>query len=295
MRPELSDREAGSIDDKGISLLLDRECMFFNHKNVYSKTMEKRQRKLLKKITEVKHFLMEGEVIRFVSTGCSPASILEQVLGGALFLYLKRSLFVFTDRRIFHIPTHKDFSYRNSIAQILYADCKSIQIKGSRLVVEYRSGQREIFLAIPSYARKKIKAMIPSVSFDGHLSLKQQRTHLCPRCTGELQEDKYVCPGCHLEFKDKERAKRLSIIYPGGGYFYTGHPFLGIGDVIVETIFLILVATSTIGVARGVPGSTINLLIFAACLTFEKLITIYHANRFVGEYIPKDRDIVPIG
>ncbi len=26
--------------------------------------------------------------------------------------------------------------------------------------------------------------------------------------------------------------RKISIIYPGGGYFYTGHPFLGLRDAL---------------------------------------------------------------
>jgi len=273
---------------------LDREILFSNYKGDYKRGIEKRQTKLLKKTPFLKNFLKEGERILLITTGCSPTSFLEQFLTGWIFVYLKRSLFIFTNRRIFHIPTKSNYSYRNSIAQILYSDCKSIQIKRSRLIVEYKNGMKEKFLYIARKERRKIKALLPTISFEGPLSKSQKRIHLCPRCTTELEEGKYICENCYLEFKDKGEAKKISLIYPGGGYFYTRHPFLGISDAIVETILIILVILSLINMVHGVPGSGVSLCTFAILLAIEKALTVYHSNHFVKEFIPKDKEIKPI-
>jgi hypothetical protein len=272
-------------------LPVNRETIFSNHKNVYKKRVEKRQTKLIKKIPFIKSFLKEDEKILLITTGCSPTSILEQLLTGWIFIYLKRSLFIFTNKRIFHIPTKRDYSYRNSIAQILYPDCDSIQIKGRKLVVRYKNGKKEEFLYIASKEKMKIKALIATIPFEGYPSEIQKRIHLCPRCRKELEEGKYICPNCHLEFKDKDEARKISIIYPGGGYFYTRHPFLGFSDAIVETIILVYVIVSLIDVINGVEGSGADLCIFAIVLVYEKLITVYHSNHFIKEYIPKEKEI----
>jgi hypothetical protein len=294
MKSEVTNRTSITFEGDDFDLPLDRDFLFSDSKGVYRKKIEKRQKKLIGKIPEIKKFLGDGEKILFLSTGCSPASFLEQMLAGSIFIYLKRSLFVFTDRRLFHIPTKKDFSYRNAIAQIIYADCRSIEFKGSKMVVGYKNGEKEKFLYIPRHARKKIKALLPNLSFEGSPTLKQKRVHLCPRCTHELEEEKYTCPSCHLEFKGMSEARKISIIYPGGGYFYTGHPFLGLGDAIVETILLIFVVISLIGVTKGVRGSGTELAMFAVFLGLEKMITIYHSNHFIKEYIPKEKEIRPI-
>ena len=213
---------------------------------------------------------------------------------GWIFIYLKRSLFIFTNKRLFHIPTKRNYSYRYSIAHILYPDCDSIQLKGNRLVVGYKNGKKEKFLYIARKEKKKIKALIPTISFEGTPSEIQKRIHLCPRCTKELEEEKYICPHCFLEFKEKDKAKKISLIYPGGGYFYTRHPFLGVSDAIVETILLVLVIVSLIDAIKGVEGSGYELFPFAILLVIEKLISVYHSNHFIKEYIPKEKDIVPI-
>lgn len=286
-------------NQKVFGLPLDSEIIFSNHKDVYKKRIEKRQTKLLKKTTFLNNFLKEDERILLITTGCSPASILERFLTLYMFIFLKRSLFVFTNKRIFHIPTKIDYSYRNSIAQILYSDCNSIRIKGlifqPELVVEYKNEEKEEFVFIAEKEKKKIKALLPTISFEGSPDKPPKRIHLCPRCTSELEEGKCICENCRLEFKSKNEAIKISIIYPGGGYFYTRHPFLGIGDAIVGTALLIGVIASLTGVLNGVEGSEVVLITFAIVLVIEKVISVYHSNHFIKEYITKEKEIKTIG
>jgi len=294
MKSDSANHAAILHQEDSLDLPLDREILFSNHKGTYKKRIEKRQTRLLRNVASLKNFFKEDERILLITTGCSPTSILEQLLTGWIFIYLKRSLFIFTNKRIFHIPTKRNYSYRHSIAHILYPDCDSIQLKGNGLVVGYKNGKKEKFIYIARNERNKIKTLIPTISFEGTPSEIQKRVHLCPRCTKELEEEKYVCPYCFLEFKKKDKAKKISLIYPGGGYFYTRHPFLGISDAIVETILLVLVIVSLIDVTKGVEGSGVELFTFGILLVIEKAISVYHSNHFIKEYIPKEKDIVPI-
>ena len=81
--------------------------------------------------------------------------------------------------------------------------------------------------------RKKIKSILEKIPLEGDQSQIRERVHLCPRCAKELIKDQFTCPGCHLEFKSKEEGRRKSIIFPGGGYFYSGHFILGAMDAVV--------------------------------------------------------------
>lgn len=291
MNTDSTNQAENYVHEDLFDLPLDRETLFSNHKSKYKKGIEKRQTKLLKKVTFLKKFLQEDEKILLITTGCSPTSLLEQYLTGWIFIYIKRSLLVFTNKRIFHIPTKRDYTYRNSVAQILYPDCDSIQIKGRSLVAKYKTGKEEKFLYIGGSERKKIKTLLPGISFEGVPSKTQERVHLCPNCTKELEEGNYICPGCYLKFKDKDKGKKISLIYPGGGYFYTGHPFLGISDAIVETWLLVLVIFYLVEAINGVEGSGVAFVIFAIVLAIEKAITVYHSNHFIKEYIPVEKEI----
>ena len=100
-------------------LPVDREVLFSNHKGIYKKRIEKRQRKLIVKLSFLKPFLKNNEHIQLVTTGYSPLNSLAQYLTGFIFIYLKRSLFVFTNYRILHIPATSSYKYNNSIAQVI--------------------------------------------------------------------------------------------------------------------------------------------------------------------------------
>jgi len=99
-----------------------------------------------------------------------------------------------------------------------------------------------------------------------------------------------------LNSKIKKKQKK-SLIYPGGGYFYTRHPFLAIGDAIVET-GLIAIMISFINIINSVEGNTNELFIIFIILTIilaiEKAITIHHFNNCIREYITKEKKIRPI-
>ncbi|MBN1804925.1 MAG: hypothetical protein JW837_06715 [Sedimentisphaerales bacterium] len=291
MQQEIESIMESSDTQYTFDLPVNTDIMFSDHKNIYKKDIENRRRKLLQKASFIKPFLHENETILCITTGCSPAPLIEQFLTGWIIFYLKRSLFIFTNERIFHIPTKHDFSYRNSIAQILYTDCQSITVKGRTLTAEYRNGKKEKFFYIPSGENKKIKNLLRLLAPEGRPGPTMERTHLCPRCTNTLIKDQYVCPTCALEFKDKEQTKKISLLYPGGGYFYTGHPIIGLGDAVTEiylTLLLLLVSISSLNdIASGLP----TFIFITIILTLEKILTVYHSNNFIKEYIPRDRSV----
>ncbi len=291
MKLEATNQPVSFQEQNPVDLPLDRETLFSNHRNVYNKRVEKRQTNLLKKIPFIKNFLQDEEKILLVTTGCSPVSILEQLVTGWIFIYLKRCMFIFTNKRIFHIPTSMSYSCRDSIAQILYTDCKLIRMKGRTLLVEYKNGKTEKFHYVAWREKKKIRTLLETISLEGSPSKALGRVHICPRCIHELEEEKYTCPNCHLEFKNKAEGRTISLIYPGGGYFYTRHPFLGVGDAITETLLLVLVIVSLLNVFKGAKGSAVGLFIFALALAIEKAITVYHSNHFIEEYIPDQKHI----
>jgi hypothetical protein len=282
------------LDQDVLKLPIDRNIIFSNHKDTYKQKIEKRQTNLLQKISFLKSFLKEDERILLITTGCSPMSNMEQFLTGWIVYYLKRSLLVFTNKRVFHIPTKFNYSYRNSIAQAFYADCHSIEMKRRTLVVKYKNGKKENFYYIAGSETKKIKALLKTISLAGVQSKTASRICLCPRCTKELIEDEYTCRNCRLEFKNKAEAKRISIVYPGGGYFYTGHPWLGIGDAITEAILLLLVVLSLVDALQGGKDGFGPFVLYLFILALEKALTIYHSHHFIEEYIPLEKEIKPI-
>jgi len=281
-------------------LCVNTGIAFSNHKGVYKKGVEKRQRKLLENIGYIKPFLDDGEQILLVTNGSSPMSLLEQLFTGSIIYYLKRSHFIFTNKRIFHVPVKLPIfflspmgRYRDSISQILYSDCEFIKQKGRTLKVKYKSGKKESFYHIEGKEKKKAKVLLQSVSLAGKPSVFERRMHLCPRCQGMLIQNHFECPHCELLFKSKKEAMKISVWCPGGGYFYTRHPVLGVFDAISEAFIMFAICVNAVDALKGFEGAVAGIVIFGIALIIEKIGTISHSNHFLKEFIPVDKDVVP--
>jgi hypothetical protein len=271
------------------SLPVKAEVMFTDFKGESKASIEKRQKKLLNYLDFLKPFLEQGEVILLVTPAASPLNFVDYLISGASIMYLKRCLLVFTDRRILHIPTTAGLKYKGSIAQIYYADCTKIDLQMAKLIFTYENGKTEKFVSIPVGYRKKIKSILDGIPFESKAGRYLERVHLCPSCGQILQTDMDRCAGCQLEFKNKAEGKKLSILAPGGGYFYTRHPFFGIGDAFSEIILIIAVLIGIISTLNGEKDGLFLLFFFGILLIIEKLISIYHSNHLISEFIPKDK------
>jgi hypothetical protein len=282
----------GMMGPQIFGLPVDRDTLFSNHKKIYKKRIENRQRKFIVKLSFLKPFLKTGEKILLVSTGYSPISSLAQYVTGFLFVYLKRSLFVFTNHRIFHVPTTPNYKFKQSLSQIYYAGCQSIELKGGTLVVQYtKSGKIEKFRAMALSERKKIRTLLKQRPFSGTKNQVGERFYLCPQCTRLLTVTKYVCESCGLKFKNKIVAYILAILFPGGGYFYSRHYLLGLLNAIVEIFLLLYIAVTVEDVLNRVEGSMVHLLVFGAIFVAVKIIAVIHSTHFIEEFIPRKKEI----
>jgi hypothetical protein len=276
-------------------LPVDSAVAFSSHNCIYDPAIERRQRNLLKKLGFLAPFLFPGETVLLVTPGCAHASFVEQILTGVLLGTLKRTLLVVTNKRILHIPTTYRLAYRYSISQIIFADCRKIRVGFSALIAKYKSGRTERFRCISRGGRKKIRAILKNTSLEGKTSPTLERTNICPACAKPLIKGCYICPGCSLKFKTKTCATTLSILFPGGGYFYTRHPFLGIFAAAMEFIFASSLVISSVIFWKDylqVPkylGQIILLCVII--LVYEKLVTTLFSGKCVDEFIPEKRHV----
>ena len=274
-------------------LAINAEVMFADHKGRHKPRIEKRQRKLLSQMSFLSDFLQEGETIQVVTTAVSPTTFIDQWTTGYIYMYIRRCFLIVTDRRILHVPTTINYKYRRSISQICFGDVESIVLRGAHLKVKYTSGGNDQFLHLRGAERKKIRLMFKENKPEGSTSNAGKRAHLCPRCTSELNAGVYACGSCALEFKSRKTALKLSVWLPGGGYFYTGHPILGLIDASVELILMLAIIGSWLPDASGSGGGFAEASVFVIILLIEKLITVYHADNFIQEYLTRDKQITP--
>ena len=282
----------GMMGPQIFGLPVDRDTLFSNHQEVYKKRVEKRQRKLIVKLSFLKPFLKRDEKIILTTTGYSPINSLPQYATGFFLVYLKRCLFVFTNYRIFHVPTTPIYKFKQSISQILYVDCESLSLKGGTLSVQYaKSGITEKFKAIALSERRKIKALMKRMPLSGTRSHLGRRSHLCPRCTTLLESGNYTCQGCRLKFKNKITVFILAILFPGGGYFYTRHYLIGLVTAIVEIFLMGYFYLIVQDVITKAENRAIYLGGLGAVFLAVKIISVIHSSHFVEEFIPTKEQV----
>jgi hypothetical protein len=270
------------------NLPVDREIIFTDHKKIHKPRIEKRQRKLIVKVTALKFLLQPKELIRCLTTGYSPISVLEQIITGLAFVFFRRAIFIFTNQRILHVRTSFRRRIGNSVSQILYQDCRAIFIKGRALVVCYKSGQREIFNYIGRLEIKKIKALIEELPLQAETrAVFGSRVALCPSCANVLNSNSSICKSCKLKFKSPVIAKWLSLILPGGGYLYCKQVLLGGVAAIAEIAAIAFLIVQWLDFRKGLPLQWSILAAVAGGLVLEKIVTTFHATQMCLDHIPK--------
>ena len=282
----------GVMQQRIFGLPVDRDIIFSNHKDIYKKRVEKRQREFIIRLPFLKPFLENDEKILLVTTGHSPPTMFEKMGLGWLFVYLKRSLLVFTDRRIFHIPTTPIYRYRHSIAQIPYGACQSIALKGRSLVITYPSAATtDKFFSLARREKKKIREILKKLPMAEIGETAAGRSYLCPQCAAPLSISHASCLRCQLNFKSATLATLLTIGLPGGGYFYIRQPFLGAMATIVEISLLIGIGSSLGDLLDGFSMSMPLFVGASVLFILVKFAAIVHARVFIREFIPSQKDV----
>ncbi len=269
-------------------LPVDRNLIFSNHKGAYRKRIEKRQRKLIVKISFLKFFLHSDENIILLTTGYTPVSIWEMLLTFPTYLFFKRALFVFTTKRIFHIPTSFNHAYRQSITQIRYADCHKLSLKGRSMVLNLKNGECRKFMGIGGAELKKIKFLAGHLPIEEGINPNIEINALCPSCTNPIPDDLKACPKCQIRFKDKYKATLRSILIPGGGFFYSRHPIYGTLMGIMEAIILSAISLSGLRLVQEFSHVNIFVLLLAAIVMIGvKAINGYHTTLLLEFPLPE--------
>jgi hypothetical protein len=275
------------LREKVFGLPVDRAILFTDHRNEYRADIEKRQRKWIVKLSFLKPFLLSGERILRIAPARSPFRWYEQVCTGGLFLGLERAFLVFTSYRILHIPTNSGYTYRHSIAQVRYRDIRSIRLRRGILIMDYKNGRTERFGGVAFRERKKIRQLLPALPLIKKVLQPVGRRHLCPRCTTVLSERTMRCRRCELVFKSKRMAGVMTLLFPGGAYFYARFFYPGIVFFTLEALLL----TTIIAVGTSVIPSRVEqpLLLSGLVLTWVgiKASGWIHAGHFFKQYIPR--------
>jgi hypothetical protein len=258
---------------------VDRSTLFSNHKGVYKKRVEKRQRRLLIKIPFINSFLEDGELITLITSGYAPLTRLERYLLRYLTVFRRRALFVFTDRRLLFIPTTFTYDYRYSVAEIRYTCCKSIEVIGRSLVFIFHNEGFEQFPYIARKERRKLRALIGNIELGASRpNGLQNMTYLCARCGTAIPNNSASCPKCRLRFWTAATAGKMALLIPGGGYFYMHNTLYGVAAAALELLLAVLLILSVVDMYQGLKGSVLAVILLSMALAGIKAVSFYHSQ-----------------
>lgn len=284
------------------------DVLYTNHKAAEKSGIRKRADKTLEILQEpLRKILEPDEVVWYVAQAQAPISAAQQLTLGWMTYYVTQTMLVVTNRRLLAFSKKgKSFGrweWARRVRSIRFGDLSDTKLKGflSRyLYLSYTDGRKEKYWGIRGADGKKLRQILDAVMplRTAEATPARGPVSLCPSCFAALQKGQEQCRQCSQLFATTSEMWKRSILYPGGGYFYTGQTGLGILDAIAESILIGWLAFFLL-IAAGFPepvgdlepylgqGAAVFAAVFiAGILVVEKLITGLHAHHFVQDFYP---------
>ena len=246
----------------------------------------------------LQRMLLAGESVFYIARCVSPLNLVEQLTLTWYTQVLAAAAIVVTNQRVLFFPVKRDGSWRESTRAVNWGDVTEVKKSGwlvQYCTFRYKNGSKERYSALRHGDGKKLAAIAAALipASTAEVSASQGPVPLCPDCKGVLTPKVYTCPTCGLVFKNEKTMIQRSILLPGGGYFYTGHPFVALLPAVVEIFLILDILALLLGGSQdpaareALPGL---LLFFAVVWVLETGVTILHCRRYVREFIPEKRD-----
>jgi hypothetical protein len=287
-------------------LRVREDTLYCNHKGEESKSIRKKAEKAIQKLeAPLQRLLQADETILYVAHAQAPVSLFEQLTLGWYTYRITKTVLVFTNRRMLHFLVNTNGTWKRSLRTVHWGDIAELKIAGAifsrNLKLQYHSGKKETYWAVRPTDAKNIKLLAAAVlpASTGEPTAARAPQQLCPDCLAVLTPSVYTCSGCGLGFKDERTLTKLSLLIPGGGYFYVGQKLMGVGDFIVEAYLLLLLIIGAVVLILAPPAERTNesillVVLIAAILAVEKWGTIHHCRRMIRDYIPKTAASSPL-
>jgi hypothetical protein len=281
----------------GISVRQD--VLFTNDKGEDKRQVQKRSERALQKLAPaLQRVLLPEETVLYIAQARSPLSVVEQLTAAWWTSLLAASAIVITNKRILFFPVKRNGSWRESVRALQWGDLEEVKPKGAlvrNVTFKSKNGTKTTYTNFRRADSKKIAAiataLLPAAS--GELTSSHGWIQLCPDCRNVLTLGQYFCSGCGLTFKNEKSMVTRSILLPGGGYFYTGHPLVAVIPAIVEgflVLEILIFLFAGLASPKAMPNVFSGLALLGLFWTIETAVTILHCRRYVREYIPEKRD-----
>lgn len=301
--PIYADHSAVLGSSSGVSIRED--AAYTNAKGKEKGWIRRRTDKTIEKLQDHLRKVLEPEEAVFCAIRSQlPVNALEQFILGWLAAVTDAGIIVLTNRRLLFFLVTRNGSWKRSVRSVRLGDIETADVKtflGMKLELRYRDGSTDQYWRLRGDDAKRLKGMFGAIlpASSGERSPAEGRVHLCPQCLAPLSAGIYRCVSCGQIFKDEKAMTRRTWSFPGAGYFYSGHPGLGVLDFLIEAIVLIEVfyfgaaglglveVPTNPGEAPATPGvAWVTAAILVALLMGKKLLTVRHCRRFIREFVP---------
>lgn len=285
------------------SISTREDVLFANYKGEENARIREAAKERIGKLSAaISKLLTKDEVVLYTASASAPMNALETYTLGSMGRNASRVTLVFTQERILAFRIDRQGNWRESVRGCAYADLSSTKVGGwlpRYLQLKFKSGTKISFGNLRRGEAKALKQVLPILqqSAAGQISGKAGMVPYCPTCSAELTPRVYECGNCHQLFRNESSLWWRALI-PGGAYFYAKQGGLGTLHAIVDsfiTLDLLIVASTLIAaVSSGklagtaLTESEIGFAYIFILAALEKLVAVYHARRFIREFIPID-------
>lgn len=284
-------------------LRVREDVLYTNHKGAEKKALRRNADKTLAKLASpLSQFLTPGEAVLYILPGQAPLSAMQQFTFGWWGYLVTRCIVIITNQRILQFLVDSQGKWRRSVRVLRWGDATAARVAGwlnRTFELLGRDGKKDKFWKIERKHGRKLRLLAHTLlpASAGEMSDANGMVSLCPECRTRLTPKVYTCAACGLVFKDEATMRKRVLLIPGGGYFYTGHPVLGLVVAIGESYFTLLLLLVIAGVAVAGANESAEMISgvlgIAMLLGFEKLVALHHCRRMVEDYIPTAQRSAP--
>jgi len=286
-------------------IMVRDDTAFTNRKGVEKRGIRRRTERALDKLQEpLRKILEPDEAVLYMARAQNVVGGTGQFFLGSHYYFLAPTMVVLTNRRLLYLLVAWNGEWKRSMRGARWGDIEEAKVTsllGSGIRIKCRDGKKEVYRGMLRDDSTKIQvlleALLPQAGNETSSALGM--TSYCSECRAALIPEVYECPSCRLHFKDEKTVVKRSLLIPGGGFFYTGHPFVGMlhamGDLIL-VIFAGLWIMVMLGIAHSRPvpareavdkGAALIVIAFVAVIwVAQKWILIRVSRKLVQNYIP---------
>jgi len=214
-----------------------------------------------------------------------------EILGfGMWYVYFFKAALVLTDRRAVEILMRKQDRVDTRVFSYSWAQVAKLKLKWGTLTLKPGKGRTQRWSIVEKGDRNLLKLLLPKIQEqllpgDVHAPRPVPLWH-CPECGAASPKHPTTCAHCGVRFKSRGMAAALALAFPGAGLVYSGHPILGLFDLVGEAFLFVFVAVSFL-TAGGPEEIGVAVILGGLLFIFTKLESAHLAAVLVHRTRPE--------